>query len=168
MGLDAVIFCDCIEKNRLKVPHPYPRLLYVSSNGSPEIRSKDSIKIEEHDKWMEIPPCQHESMMVDGCFLGNMALIERMRNALAAVSRRPPLPTFPVLLGRVIYSGTHTGDYLTIAQVRKLAMELQQLKSFHLRQVGVSSANLQAIMSVISKLDKLVRTSRKVRKPIAF
>ena len=46
MGLDAVVFCDCVEKNRLKSPHPYPGLLYISPNGSPEIRSRSSAKHE--------------------------------------------------------------------------------------------------------------------------
>lgn len=64
MGLDAVVFCDCVETNRLKVPHPFPKLLYVESNGSPEISSKSPAKIDKHDEWMNLPPCQHEGMMV--------------------------------------------------------------------------------------------------------
>jgi hypothetical protein len=42
MGLDAVVFCDCVETNRLKVPHPFPKLLYVESHGSPKTRKISS------------------------------------------------------------------------------------------------------------------------------
>lgn len=45
MGLDAVVFWDCVETKGLKVPHPFPKLLYVESNGSPEIHSKNPAKI---------------------------------------------------------------------------------------------------------------------------
>lgn len=117
MGLDAVVFCDCVEKKRLKVPHPYPRLLYISPNGSPEIRSKDPEEIERHDEWMELPPCEHEAMMLGGCVLGNMSLVERVRDALGE-ALKPPLPRCSVLLGRVLYCGTHTRGHLTIAQYK--------------------------------------------------
>ena len=36
MGLDAVVFCDCVEKNRLKSPHPFPIFYIFPPNGSPK------------------------------------------------------------------------------------------------------------------------------------
>lgn len=45
MGLDAVVFCDCVETKRLEVPHPFPNLLCVESNGSPEITSENPMKL---------------------------------------------------------------------------------------------------------------------------
>jgi len=68
MGLDAVVFCDCVEKGRLMVQHPYPRLLYIARNGSPEIRSKDPGKVDEHDKWMDLrhAPCYWEKYFIAG------------------------------------------------------------------------------------------------------
>jgi len=107
MGLDALVFCDCVEKKRLRIPHPYPRLLYVRSNGSPDIRSKNLAKLEKHDEWMELPPCKHDSMMVGGSCLGNIGLVDHVSSVLLAVLR-PPLPTCPVLLGKVLYDGGHT------------------------------------------------------------
>jgi hypothetical protein len=168
MGLDAVIFCNCVERKRLKIPHPYPRLLYVRSNGSPEVRSKDPVKTAKHDEWVETPPCEHESMMLDGCSLGNMTFIQGVRDAIHSVVRRSPSTSCPVLLGRVLYCGTHTGDHLTIAQVRKLAMELRQFKKLDLKRTGISSSHRQAIKSVVVRLERLVNVSRKANKPIAF
>jgi hypothetical protein len=168
MGLDAVIFCDCVERKRLRVPHPYPRLLYIRSNGSPEIRSKDPAKVGEHDEWMELPPCAHGSMMIDGCDLGSIGLVDQVHDALQA-ALKPSLPRCPVLLGKVLYDGGHTGDHLTVAQVGKLAAELQRVKNLDLKKVvGVSSNDLKLVIPVITKLDRLVKTSRRIGKPIAF
>lgn len=50
MGLDALVYCDCVEKGRLRIPHPFPKLLYTEENGSPEIKSKDPKKIAAHEK----------------------------------------------------------------------------------------------------------------------
>jgi hypothetical protein len=167
MGLDAVVFCDCVETNRLKVPHPFPKLLFLESNGSPEIRSKNSSKVNKHDEWMALPPCQHKDMMIAGCYVGNMTLVERVYNTLEAVLK-PPLPRCPVLLKKVLYCGTHTGDYLTLAQVRKLAVELQQLKQLDLEKTDVSSTDLRFIRSVAAKLRRLTKIALETKKPIAF
>jgi hypothetical protein len=168
MGLDAVIFCDCVEKKRLRIPHPYPRLLYIRSNGSLEIRS-DPGKIAKHDEWMETPPCGHESMMLDGCSLGNMTLIQRVRDAIASIAQRTSLTEYPILLGKVLYSGTHTGDHLAITQVSKLILEIQQLR----KRVGLNNAEIslvgrREVISILVELERLARVSRKVSKPIAF
>lgn len=167
MGLDAVVFCDCVEKKRLKVPHPYPRLLYVGKNGSPEIRSKNLAKMEKHDAWMELPPCKHDSMMVDGCNLGQAGLINHVSEAFESVLR-PPLPTCPVLLRRVLYDGTHTGDYLTIPQVEKLRIELKDIKHLGLKKLDVPPRDFDLITLVVAELDRLVKASRRINKPIAF
>ena len=167
MGLDAVVFCDCVEKKRLKVPHPFPKLLYVESNGSPEIHSKNPAKVDKHDEWMALPPCQHQGMVAAGFYLGNMTLVERVCNALEAVLRHP-LPRCPVLLKKVLYCGTHTGDHLTLTQVRRLAVELQQLKELDLEKTDVSSADLRFIRSVAAKLRRLTRVALEIKKPIAF
>ncbi len=167
MGLDAMIYCDCVEKNRLKVPHPFPGLLYIEKNGSPAIRSKDEAKQEMHDAWMELPPCKHNSMMVDGYGLGHAGLINHVNELLQSVLR-PPLPSCPVLLERVLYDGTHTGDYLTISQVGKLWLELKKLKRLDLKNLGVSLRDSDLITLVVAELNQLAKAARRVNKPIAF
>ena len=71
-------------------PPSFPKLLCVESNGSPEIHSKNPAKIDKHDEWMALPPCQHREMMVAGFYIGNMTLVERVYNALGA-ALKPPL-----------------------------------------------------------------------------
>lgn len=166
MGLDASVFCDCVEKNRLKKPHPYPKQLYISRNGSPEIRSVDSVKIDKHDAWMQLPPCKHADMNAGSSHLGNMEYIHGVRDALASVSSQ--LPTCPILLDKVLFSGTHTGDILSVRQVRRLAQELERMKSVDLRLAGIPKEQLKSLRSVISELSRLAKTALELKKPIAF
>lgn len=166
MGLDAVVFCNCVEKGCLTVPHPYPRLLYIASNGSPEIRSKDAAKVDEHDKWMNLPPCVHEDMMLDGCRLGNAGSISHLYEILSEVTTAPGR-TYPVLLGKVLYDGTHCGDHLTIRDVRRLSSELDRLEKMKPR-TAILREDVRQLASATGMLRRLVKTALAVNKPIAF
>lgn len=167
MGLDAVIFCNCVETNKLKIPHPFPRLLRIAKNGSPEIRSKDTAKIEKHDAWMELPPCKHEGMMVDGDSLGNAGGVGVIYEALSS-AQKPLRAQFSVLLNKVFYSGTHCGDFLTLAQVRKLDVELKQLRKLKLTDLGIAKSDVKWVAEIISGLARLVKVAQRVGKPISF
>ena len=167
MGLDAVVFCDCVEKGCLTVSHPYPRLLYIASNGSPEIRSKDPAKIHEHDNWMDLPPCKHEGMMLAGCSVGNMMFVPHLRDILSAVATKRG-HACPVLLGKVLYSGTHCGDHLTVRDVGRLSNELDSLKGAKLSAAALSGEDARQIATAMRDLRRLVKTALAVIKPIAF
>ncbi|HEV8367658.1 MAG TPA: hypothetical protein VGQ39_06895 [Pyrinomonadaceae bacterium] len=39
-------------------------------------------------------------------------------------------PAFPILLTKVLYSGTHAGDYLTLNDIADVKVELERLGSF--------------------------------------
>jgi len=166
MGLDAAVFCDCVEKGCLTVPHPYPRLLYIASNGSPEIRSKDPIKIDEHDKWMNLPPCEHEDMMLDGCELGNAGSIAHLYKILSGALTKPK-QTHSVLLRKVLYDGTHCGDHLTIMDVRRLESELDRLEKME-PWTALLREDAKQLASATGMLRRLVKTALAVNKPIAF
>jgi hypothetical protein len=167
MGLDAVVFCDCVEKGCLLVPHPYPRLLYIASNGAPEIRSKDPAKADEHDRWMDLPPCKHEGMMLAGCSVGNMMFVPHLRDILSAVATKRG-HACPVLLGKVLYSGTHCGDHLTVRDVGRLSNELESLKGAKLSAAALSGEDAQQIATAMRDLRRLVKTALAVIKPIAL
>jgi len=51
MGLDAVVFCDCYEKGRLKRPPPHPGLVYVAPNGDLGCRTNDPKLLDQFDAW---------------------------------------------------------------------------------------------------------------------
>ena len=44
MGLDALVYCNCIEEKRLRTPHILPRLLYIQRGGNLWVRTKDEAK----------------------------------------------------------------------------------------------------------------------------
>ena len=158
MGLDAFVFCDCYEKGRLKRKPPNPDLVHVLPNGDLECRSKDSKVLERFDRWRE-NACEHEAGMVAGDYLGNDSLIGSIREKLSRKRRK-----FPTLFNRVIYSGTHCGDHLTVKMVAKLQVELDQLKAHRSgnKELG------REIQRLRRQLQKLVRVSLKIGKPIAF
>ena len=167
MGLDAAVFCDCVETKKLKVPHPFPRLLYILKSGQPEIRSKDAAKVAAHDAWMELPPCKHQDMMVDGCWLVNAGAAGVIREALSRAQKQSRI-RFTILLNKVFYSGTHCGDFLTQAHIRKLDVELKQLRKLKLTDLGIATSDVKWTTEVIVNLARLVKVAQKVGKPIAF
>jgi hypothetical protein len=167
MGLDAVVFCDCVEKGRLRVQHPYPRLLYIARNGSPEIRSKDPGKVDQHDKWMDLPPCEHEGMMLPGAYRASANHISHLNRIFSSVLRKHG-KACPVLLGKVLYSGTHCGDHLAMRDVRMLSNELDRLKEAILSATALSGEDTRLGASAIRELRELVKIALSTNKPIAF
>lgn len=165
--MDAVIFCNCVEAKKLKVPHPFPSLLYALKNGRPAIRSVDSAKIAKHVAWTELPPCKHEDMMVDGCSLGAAGGVEVIYKVLSS-ARKPPKTKFPILLNKVFYSGTHCMDFLTLTQIRKLDVEMKQLRKLKLTDLGFATSDVKWVTEIFGNLTRLVKVAQKVGKPIAF
>jgi hypothetical protein len=158
MGLDAVVFCDCYEKGRIKRLPPELSPVYVLPNGSLEPRSDDPEVLDRFDAW-RVHACRHEEGMIAGDYLGNAGYIACL---VAAVWSQRKL--FPILVSKVIYDGTHCGDYLSLRDVSKLAVELDRLKSLRTGDKSLDK-NLQLLRR---KLEKLVTMSLKIKKPIAF
>jgi len=158
MGLDAFIFCDCYEKGRIKRLPPDVGSVYVQRNGSLEPRSQNPEVLDRFDAW-RVHACRHEEGMIAGDYLGNAGYIDWLRDAFWPIRK-----LFPVLLGKVIYCGTHTGDHLALRDVAKLAVELDRLKSYRISDKSLDK-DLQLLRQ---KLQKLVRVALKTKKPIAF
>lgn len=160
--MDAVVFCDCVERGRLKTPHPFSRLLYIDERGAPEIRSRSQQKIEMHDAWVQGSPCGHETLMIAGDYLGNISLVDYIDRSI-----RERVPNaerkYPVLMSKVIFNGGHTGDYLTVEEVKALKKEITEV-----RGVNFSSNATQHIRKFLSKLEKIADASLRIRKPMAF
>lgn len=136
-------------------------MLFIGENGSPEIRSKATAKLEAHDKWMELPPCEHEQMMLDGCTLGNAGFVSIVRDMLAVQEEDNP-----VLLGKVFYSGTHCGDHLGIRDVRRLAVELDRLEESELLGTAPAGQTVKEIRAVIRSLRRMATVALSIHKPL--
>ena len=166
MGLDVAVYCDCVERKRLLKAHPHPRQLYIARNGSPETRTKSATKIEAHDAWMEQSPCRHTEMTAAHCHLGSIGRIAEVREILRALP--PSLPNLPVLLGKVLYSGSHTGDFLTAKQVANLRSELAHLEGFDFGATRIARSKIKDLLSICSDLARVSKTAAELGKPIAF
>ena len=163
MSLNAVVYCDCIEKGRVTIPHPRPDRLFIDETGSPEISSADSWDIAEHDRWESLRPCQHEHFWLVEQWLGNTSAIGSIRAVMKHYSS-DPAREYPVLWSKVIYDGSHSGDFLTNEDVVRLEDEVNRLS----RTEGLTSRETPLLAEFVSKLRELVRASLSVKKPISF
>lgn len=165
MGLDAFVWCNCIQTGKLHTPHPYPELLIVHESGSPDVNTDDAEKADAHVEWESLSPCEHEGCALVSHYLGNIALVASLRESVKKLSDDVEVE-FPVLWSGVIYSGTHCGDFLKVDEVKRLKDEIINLRS---RNFSILDAKeVQYLQEFLEKMDELVEASLSINKPIAF
>ncbi len=165
MGLDATVWCNCIETEKLNTPHPFPELLIVHESGEPDIDSGDLKKVTAHDKWQSSSPCEHNECVLVSHYLGNTALVAGLRESVGKLSGDVEAE-FSVLWSDVIYSGTHCGDFLKAEEVKKLKAEIVNLRS---RDFSVlDTKEIQYLQEFLEQIDQLIEASLSVNKPIVF
>lgn len=161
MSLDGRVFCDCYEKGRLREPAPSGVILRVEPDGSlgceGNVGSLDADLA--WDEWREHLACEHSGGVLLHHRLGNISLIGLLRSELHRdVSR------FPSLLTRVLYSGSHAGDFLETDVIPALQREIEALAVFKCdkleAQVFVAQFRRQ--------MSELVAAAISVNKPIVF
>jgi hypothetical protein len=113
-----------------------------------------------HDKWFD-SSCLHEGYAAVE-WLGNMSSIAEIREILKR--RKSGEDDFQVLLGKVVYSGTHCGDHLPIAGVLRLQQEIGKAKGIQLPD-GNSRMNFQQF---VRSIETLCKTSIETGNPIVF
>lgn len=163
MSLNAVVYCDCIEKGQVTIPHPRPDLLFIDEKGAPDISSTDPLEIEAHDRWESLRPCQHEHFWLIERWLGNVSLLGLIRALLKPYSS-DPARDYPVLWSKVIYDGSHSGDFLPSDAVEQLSEEIDRLNNME----HLPSLDITPLVELLRKLEDLVRASQSVKKPISF
>jgi hypothetical protein len=123
MSLDGFVHCTCVRDGKAK-PHPFPqRLTFDKDTGEP-ILSGDPTEeeLEAHDAWCT-ESCQHGGYLLS-LFLGNITRIQHLRAFLRGLQGKPG-PRFPLLLEKVIYNGTHTGDWIPREESPALLKEVE-------------------------------------------
>jgi hypothetical protein len=161
MGLDAFIYCDCYEKGRLREPPPGGAQLCVGPDGFLTREQNDGTLESDlaWDEWREKRACEHRGGILLHHRLGNIALIGLLRAELQGDSER-----FPILATKVVYSGSHCGDFLRLEEIPQLQRELELLREFHCR-----SRDADRFMSGFrEKMSELAAMAISVGKPIAF
>src|SRR3954468_4531178 len=122
MGLDAFIFCDCYEKGLLREPPPAGVILQVEPDGSLGRQQQDTTLVSDlvWDEWREQGACEHGGGILLRHRLGNISLVGLLRAELQAKAER-----FPILVTKVVYSGSHAGDFLPVESIAALQTELE-------------------------------------------
>jgi len=121
MSLDAFVRCTCIRDGKAK-PHPFPKRLTFEESGEPTLTGEPSDEEwDAHDQWMS-QSCEHEGFLL-ALFLGNITRVKNLRRFLTALQGKPG-PRFPILLEKVLYDGTHTGDWVPIKESPALLKEV--------------------------------------------
>jgi hypothetical protein len=142
MGLDATVYCDCVEKGKLTIPHPFPDLLHISADGAPEIQGGVlSQHWQRYDAWVANNPCPHKYFWLVHHHLGNVAGIAFVRHIIVQIVKDPAV-AFPVLWSKVVYSGIHCGDYLSMDDVTKLGAEVNEFRKLEFERLRGSYQNM--------------------------
>lgn len=87
--------------------------------------------------------------------LGNIANISGLRHELCT-----PDANLPIICGKILYSGSHCGDWIEFALIDELAREVAHLRT----RTDLSS---YAVI-FLDSLDALILASRDQRNPIVF
>jgi hypothetical protein len=122
MALDGYVRCRCIQDGNAK-PHPFPARLALDETAEPVLDCDPSMEEwEAHDQWFA-ESCVHAGYLASER-LGNISRIAHVRDFLRCLQGKPG-PRFPILLTKVVYDGTHSGDWLPSGQAPKLLKEVQ-------------------------------------------
>lgn len=157
MSLDATVFCDCYEKGRLRTPPPSVSI-FVGLDGSLDPDRGTLEEMLRFDEW-RYSACEHPHGILLHHRLGNISLIGLLRSELQRETSR-----FPVLLGKVVYDGTHGGDCISVELVPELRKEIEALADF---KCSTREADTFILRFRIQMME-LVTASLSIRKPIAF
>ena len=121
MSLDGFVRCTCIRDGKAK-PHPFPDRLTFDEVGDPTLNGDPTDEEwNAHDQWMN-DCCEHQGFILS-LFLGNITRVGNLRNFLRGLQGSPG-PKFPILLEKVLYNGTHSGDSIPIKQSPALLKEV--------------------------------------------
>ena len=156
--LDAYVRCTCIKDGRAK-PHPFPERLTFDEAGSPSLTGDPSEdEWDAHDNWFA-ESCEHAGYLLS-LPLGNISRISHLRTFLRGLQGKPG-PRFPILLEKVIYNGTHTGDWLPREESPALLKEVETV--LHSRDILASSEK-----EFFENLKQLCEASIETGNPILF
>lgn len=121
MSLDGFVRSTCIRDGKPKTL-PFPDRLIFDESGEPKLTGDPSEQQwEAHDQWPgEL--CDHEEYLLS-LFLGDITRAGSLRSFLRHLLGTPG-PRFPILPQKVLYDGTHTGDWSSSKIAEKLLKEV--------------------------------------------
>ena len=159
MGLDASVYCNCFETGLLRTQPRDDFDVYVSKIGAIECGNCDLEICMAFDTWRFNDACEHEDTILTHHYIGNTACVDRLREELHKNAE-----LFPIILEKIIYTGTHSGDHLTIDVVLKLELEVRMLPNLHCEE----KRSQEVLDYFYTQLLDLVECAKLMNKPIAF
>ena len=157
MGLNAFVYCDCFQQGRVRVPAPV--VVTVAADGSVEPAAGSSLDEQKlFDGWRQTA-CEHPGGIYLSRRLGNVDLIGAVRGTL---ERTPNL--YPVLLTRVVHSGSHSGDSLGVEFFDQLSTELDDIVHAQTPDAG----EFDRLRSFVTNVRDVLEAGRHVNQPIVF
>ena len=158
MGLDAYVRCRCIQDGQAK-PHPFPEKLTLDEIGEAALTGNPSDQEWiAHDRWFD-ESCEHRGYLVSER-LGNVTAVTHLRRFIRALQADPG-PRFPVLLAKVVYDGTHSGDWIPSDKAAELLAEVNTI---------VHSGDILSVpeKEFFASMKRLCEASIKTGNPIVF
>src|SRR5258706_15202236 len=124
MGLDAVMYCNCYETGKLLIPPPNPELVYIRPAGDLDCHDPESFvpkpfgdisqEMNDFDNW-RFAACPHKGGRLLHHRIGSIWDVADLRSELQQQAQ-----SFPIIVEKVIYSGSHFGDFLDLDDIRVL------------------------------------------------
>ena len=163
MGLDARVHCDCFENGLISDAPPFADKVRLSEEGRPEIYIDDLSSQMIFEEWAHSEPCPHGNFVVVRQRIGNIAMVGFLWERLVDLEETSQ-KTFPVLREKVLYSGTHCGDMLTVADVELLRAEVDDLRTI----LNFDRSMDAALIDFCDKMSSLIVAATELNKPIVF
>ncbi len=158
MGLDAYVRCTCI-RDRLAKAHPFPDRLILDEMAEPILAGDPSMdEWTAHDRWLAAS-CKHSGYLLSER-LGNISMAAHLRDFLRGLQGKPG-PKFPVLLKKVVYDGTHSGDFIPVKESPALLREIDLV-------LGSSDILTEGEKEFFHSMKRLCEASIATGNPIVF
>ena len=158
MALDAFVYCDCFERDNLRCDPPRAMKLRVAPNGDVICDAPDESDWHAFTAWKLAKACLHQGMILVRHRLGSSAGIDQIRTELQKDALR-----FPILLEKVVYSGTHTCDWIPLNLLPQLT---QELKNVDPDPAHTPAADVVRLFKI--QIAELIIAAQLARKPICF
>ena len=165
MGLDARVYCDCIRRGHIRIPHPFPELLFLDEDGCPNIRSDDLERQIMHDTWQWKDACTHQNCTAIHHRIGNISHISHIKRAIQELQLLTQFE-YTIVLQKILSSGSHAGDHITIDLLTSLEQEIRKLRTdTHL----IHDSDIRnALAYFTDQVQELARASWETGNPIIF
>jgi hypothetical protein len=156
MALDAFVYCDCFEKENLRCGPPGHLQLKIAPTGEITCTAPSDQVWIAFIHWRQTKACSHPAMILKHHRLGTTEQIAPLQQQLTKEETQ-----YPVLLQKVLYSATHTCDWIPLDLLPQLTEELKHLDP-------PATPEGEALRHLKIQLAELIIAAQMANKPICF